>query len=90
MLSPFFPKTFLNPQTTTFLFQAINNGDNLVYMYDNFSNFKITHDQIIVVEPYTEPLSPYYSFDTIKYISTWLFIYLKDGVATIGLGISIR
>lgn len=62
-----------------FLFQAINNGDNLVYMYDNFSNFKITHDQIIVVEPYTEPLSPYYSFDTIKYISTWLFIYLKDG-----------
>jgi TonB family protein len=61
-----------------FLFQAINNGDNLVYMYDDYSNFEITYDQIIVVEPYTEPLSPYYSFDTIKYISTWLFIYVKD------------
>ena len=58
-----------------FLFQAINNGDNLVYMYDNYSNFEINYDEISVLEPKNSS----YLFDTIKYISTYLFIYFKDG-----------
>jgi len=61
-----------------FLFQAINNTDEeLMQTYVDLSNFEIIYDQINVKDADTS--SPSYSFDTIKYISPYLCIYVKSG-----------